>query len=240
MAGWTTVDDFETGSIGVAWSGDTTLFQVVAEATLEGDDLLKVDETSWSLDTWYTMLNTREISRNSDGDKTARCLLYCDEHGDKDPTSNGLIFSATDDDNYYIVYAYMDKLSSYNRAYLDKVVSGVRTNLASSTTDNGLIKGIEIKCETNLITCYFYSDTGFSTSSGFTLSTSDTTFDEGYVGVGFEANASTIESDVAWDYIQWYDAGAAPAGWANKIYGVVPGKVEGVAVADIEKVQGVS
>lgn len=34
--------------------------------------------------------------------------------------------------------------------------------------------------------------------------------------------------------------GEAPSGWANKIFGIVPGKVDGIAIANISKVLGVS
>lgn len=244
MAGWTTVDDFETGSLSGDWSGDDSIV-VSSLNPLEGtySVILDTDGADYVVNEDSIILHTKSVSRNSDGDKTIRCLIKNTRESIVGSYGTALVFLSTDLSNYYIFRVHTDKGDLDTTIYLEKVVSGTVTELASyNFNDSGAtqVLGVEIKAETNLITAYTYTDSSFSTSTGTTISSSDTTYTSGEVGIAILSAYSPgqgVKEVYKADYIQWYDA---VAGWANKIYGIVPGKVEGVAVANIGKVEGVS
>ena len=212
MAGWTTIDDFETGSYGGGWSGDTDVITVAANSGLEGDYCLvtDTDAANYASNEEFKVFNSQTVQRNSSGNKTIRFL--CDYDHKDTYSGTSLLFSVEDSLNYYkLKIAGQDDDPPINRTFLYKVVDGEETELASYNHDI-YIKGVEIKCETELITVYVYTSTDFTNANENTVTSSDVTFDSGYVGISHKTNLSAdqgVKKPYS-DYIQYYDSGAAP------------------------------
>jgi len=217
MAGWTTVDDFETGDYGIGWSGDKVVLPVVATTTLEGDYAVTIDTDAvdYATNTDFIVLNNQSVSRNSDGDDTVRTLLY-NKYSYKGSKPSSLIFLATDSSNFYVLKLSTDYSTNSQKATLSKYVSDTETELATYNWDDEgatVFKGIKITVATSLITVSFYEDKTFTTADATTLTSDDTTYTTGKVGYLINnsdvADQGTQEAEFLCDYLQYYDAGTS-------------------------------
>ena len=209
---WVVLDDFESGGFGEGWTINNNALTVGVTWVLEGTYSVNIDTDAidYAPNTRLKITHSKFIERNSSDNPTIRGLIY-DNTGNKMANNNhtGIMFFISDTNNYYYTGVRRTD-SNYDHYFLSKVVDGVETVLSSGTKSEPIgpaIRAVEVKATSGSIVATFYSDTSYSTQFDMPLSTTDTTFTSGAIGISCDISMSAgqgITSTSAVDKIEYF------------------------------------